>query len=139
VQDFADLLSYLWPLAVPSGNYSSCLTTGTAGPPQQTKEQNIFVIENSRSGTVKTSPYWLQPCGWKLFVAILKSLEGHVLRTILKHVAAVFILNVRVSALVIKKEPFSVLFVTFNRKSEHKIYVSMDCRLKYLSMSDFFI
>jgi len=71
-----------------------------------------------------TSRYWLQPCGWQLFAALLKAL-GHVLPTILKHVAAVFILNVRVSARVLKKKSFSFLFISFNRNSEHKMCVSI--------------
>jgi hypothetical protein len=48
VQDFADLLSYLWPIAVPFGNYDSCRTTGTAGPSQHSKDQNIYLLSRTQ-------------------------------------------------------------------------------------------
>src|SRR5215469_5152565 len=48
VQDFADLLSYLWPIAIPCENNTSCLTTGTAGPSQHREEQNIDLLSKTQ-------------------------------------------------------------------------------------------
>ena len=94
-------------------------------------------IEDSRSGTVKTSSYWLQPFGCKLFTALLKSLEGHVLSTILNHVAAFFYFKCQSISLCSKKS-FPLLFTSFNRNSENEMCVSIDCHLKYLCLSDVF-
>jgi len=64
----------LWEIQqLPNHGYSWPIET-------QKRSKYIFVIEDSRSGTVKTSSYWLQPCGWKLFAALLKPIETHVLQ-----------------------------------------------------------
>jgi len=133
VQDFADLLSYFWPIAVSSGNYNNCLTTVTSGPSQHRREQNIDLL--SKTQVVVQSRRHHTGCSLA---------DGNCSPPFWSHEKVMFcqqfwsiiILNVRISARVLKNRSFSLLFISFNRNSEHKMSVSINCLLKYLSMSD---